>query len=46
LDDRIFGVRGGSCILKAGFKIKEEMGYYDKRPINQGPELIFVCGKG
>lgn len=33
-------------LLKAGFTIKEEMGYYDGRPINQGPELIFVCGKG
>ena len=35
-----------NLLLKAGFTIKEEMGYYDKRPINLGPELIFVCGKG
>ena len=29
----------------AGFKIKEEFGYYDKSEINKGKELIFVCGK-
>ncbi len=34
-----------NLLLKAGLTIKEEMGYYDKRPINQGPELIFVCGR-
>lgn len=27
----------------SGFVIVEEMGYYDKRPISEGPELIFVC---
>jgi len=32
-------------ILSSDFKIKEEMGYYDKRPIKEGPELILVCGK-
>jgi ubiquinone/menaquinone biosynthesis C-methylase UbiE len=35
-----------TLLLEAGFTIKEEMGYYDKRPISQGPELIFVCGRG
>lgn len=29
----------------SGFKIKEEFGYYDKSNINDGKELIFVCGK-
>jgi SAM-dependent methyltransferase len=28
-----------------GFKIIEKMGYYDKRPINDGTELIYVCKK-
>jgi len=28
-----------------GFKIVEEMGYYDRRPISEGPELIFICKK-
>lgn len=28
-----------------GFKIAEEMGYYDRRPISEGPELIFICKK-
>ena len=32
-------------LLKTGFTIKEEMGYYDKRPISEGPELIFVCSR-
>ncbi|QYR23463.1 hypothetical protein KZ483_11415 [Paenibacillus sp. sptzw28] len=27
----------------SGFTIKEEYGYYDYRPIQDGPELIFVC---
>ncbi|MCR8631793.1 class I SAM-dependent methyltransferase [Paenibacillus radicis (ex Xue et al. 2023)] len=28
-----------------GFKIEEELGYYDGRSINEGPELIFVCSQ-
>jgi len=28
-----------------GFKIVEEMGHYDRRPISEGPELIFICKK-
>jgi len=33
-------------ILKqAKFKIKEEYGYYDKRGIQEGEEMIFVCTK-
>ena len=28
-----------------GFKIIEEIGYYDRRPISEGPELIFICKK-
>jgi SAM-dependent methyltransferase len=28
-----------------GFEIKEEFGYYDKSNIDDGKELIFVCGK-
>ncbi|GAG66840.1 unnamed protein product, partial [marine sediment metagenome] len=28
-----------------GLKIVEEMGYYDRRPISEGPELIFICKK-
>jgi SAM-dependent methyltransferase len=28
-----------------GFKIKDEYGYYDKRPIHDGEEMIFVCTK-
>jgi SAM-dependent methyltransferase len=30
---------------KAKFKIKEEYGYYDKRKIADGDEMIFVCTK-
>jgi ubiquinone/menaquinone biosynthesis C-methylase UbiE len=30
---------------KAKFKIKEEYGYYDKRSIENGKEMIFVCTK-
>jgi SAM-dependent methyltransferase len=26
-----------------GFRILEEFGYFDLRPISEGPELIFVC---
>jgi SAM-dependent methyltransferase len=33
-------------ILKSvGFKIKEEYGYYDKRSIMDGDEMIFICTK-
>jgi SAM-dependent methyltransferase len=28
-----------------GFKVKEEYGYYDKRTIKDGDEMIFVCKK-
>ncbi|HWR08602.1 class I SAM-dependent methyltransferase [Sporomusa sp.] len=28
-----------------GFTIEDEMGYYDGRPISEGPELIFICKK-
>ena len=34
-----------TLLLEAEFEIKEEIGYYDGRPISEGPELIFVCGK-
>ncbi len=30
-------------LLANGFDIVEELGYYDRRPIIEGPELIFVC---
>ncbi len=30
-------------LLKGGFRIVEEFGYFDRRPIAEGPELIFVC---
>jgi SAM-dependent methyltransferase len=30
---------------KLGFKIKEQFGYYDKRNIDDGEEMIFVCTK-
>jgi SAM-dependent methyltransferase len=30
-------------LLANGFAIAEELGYYDRRPIAEGPELIFVC---
>jgi len=26
-----------------GFEIMQEFGYYDKRPITEGPEMVFVC---
>jgi SAM-dependent methyltransferase len=32
-------------IQSAGFEIVEQMGYYDGRPIEEGPEMIFVCQK-
>lgn len=28
-----------------GFKVIEEYGYYDKRPIKDGPEMILICRK-
>ena len=28
-----------------GFRIVEELGNYDRRPISEGPELIFICKK-
>jgi len=32
-------------IKESKFKIKEEFGYYDKRSIKDGEEMIFVCTK-
>jgi SAM-dependent methyltransferase len=32
-------------LLEHEFKIIETFGYYDERPIQQGPELIFICKK-
>jgi ubiquinone/menaquinone biosynthesis C-methylase UbiE len=32
-------------LLVSRFKIVEECGYYDERPIHEGPELIFICKK-
>jgi hypothetical protein len=33
-------------ILKSvGFNVKDEFGYYDKRSIKDGDEMIFVCAK-
>jgi len=32
-----------ALLEKSGFRIIEELGYYDGRPISGGPELIFVC---
>lgn len=32
-------------LLSNKFKIIEEMGYYDRRPIKEGSEFIFVCQK-
>jgi len=34
-----------ALLLSNKFKIIEEMGYYDGRPINKGSEFIFVCKK-
>jgi SAM-dependent methyltransferase len=34
-----------SLLFSNGFKIIEEMGYYDGRPIKEGSEYIFVCQK-
>lgn len=34
-----------SLLESEGFEIREEYGYYDKTDINDGNELIFVCGK-
>jgi SAM-dependent methyltransferase len=32
-------------LISNGFKIVEEMGYFDGKPINEGSEFIFVCRK-
>ena len=32
-----------NLLLASGFAIAAEMGYYDRRPIEEGPELIFIC---
>ncbi|URN93757.1 MAG: class I SAM-dependent methyltransferase [Candidatus Pristimantibacillus lignocellulolyticus] len=32
-----------NLLVTSGFNIREEFGYYDLRPIEEGPELIFVC---
>jgi ubiquinone/menaquinone biosynthesis C-methylase UbiE/catechol 2,3-dioxygenase-like lactoylglutathione lyase family enzyme len=32
-------------LLSNGFRIIEEFGYFDERPIQEGPELIFICRK-
>ncbi len=34
-----------SLLFSNGFEIIEEMGYYDRRPITEGSEFIFVCQK-
>ena len=34
-----------ALLKKTGFKVKEEFGYYDKRKIADGDEMIFVCTK-
>lgn len=34
-----------NILKELNFKIKEEYGYYDKRSINDGEEMIFVCTK-
>jgi SAM-dependent methyltransferase len=33
-------------LKNAGFQIVDTFGYYDKRPISEGSELIFICSKG
>lgn len=35
-----------NLLLTAGFSIIDEYGYYDRRPIDKGPELLYVCKKG
>jgi ubiquinone/menaquinone biosynthesis C-methylase UbiE len=32
-------------LISRGFNITEQFGYYDKRSINDGPEMIFICKK-
>jgi hypothetical protein len=32
-----------SLLRRHGFRIIEELGYFDGRPIAAGPELIFIC---
>lgn len=34
-----------ALLRSSGFDIVEEMGYFDGRPLDQGPEMIFVCAK-
>jgi hypothetical protein len=43
---KYYGYDDITGILKVlGFKIVEEYGYYDKRAIKDGEEMIFVCKK-
>jgi len=39
-EDQIIGL-----LQNSGFSIEEKFGYYDKRPIGKGSEMIFVCKK-
>jgi hypothetical protein len=32
-----------ALLQQHGFRIVEELGYFDGRPIAEGPELIFIC---
>jgi ubiquinone/menaquinone biosynthesis C-methylase UbiE len=34
-----------TLLTSRGFRIVEEMGFYDRRPIGEGSEFIFVCKK-
>jgi ubiquinone/menaquinone biosynthesis C-methylase UbiE len=34
-----------NLLIRNGFIINDQFGYYDKRSIDDGPELIFVCKK-
>ena len=34
-----------NLLVSNGFKIMEEMGYYDSRPIKEGSDFIFICRK-
>lgn len=34
-----------NLLVSNGFKIMEEMGYYDGRPIKKGSDFIFICRK-
>ncbi|MDR0598832.1 MAG: hypothetical protein LBG84_01945 [Treponema sp.] len=33
-------------LTSLGFTIQDVYGYYDKRAVKDGDEMIFVCGKG